>query len=65
LKEGFLTETTSALATFLTNIGTILTAAAGWIGTIISVVMDNPVLLVPFALGIAFTGIVMFKALRH
>lgn len=53
------------MATFLTNIGTILTAAAGWIGTIISVVMDNPVLLVPFALGIAFTGIVMFKALRH
>lgn len=64
LKEGFLTEATT-MTTFLANIGTVLTSAVGWMGTIVTAVMDNPILLVPFALGLAFTGVGLFKALRH
>lgn len=53
------------MTTFLANIGTVLTSAVGWMGTIVTAVMDNPILLVPFALGLAFTGVGLFKALRH
>lgn len=56
--------TTTALSGFLTNIGTVLTSATGWIGTIVGVVMETPMLLVPCALGLAFTGVSLFKALR-
>lgn len=54
----------TALSGFLTNIGTVFTAAVGWIGTVVGVIMDTPILLVPFVLGIGFTAIKMFKALR-
>lgn len=56
--------TTTALSGFLTNIGTVLTSATGWIGTIVGVVMETPMLLVPCALGLAFTGVALFKSLR-
>lgn len=54
----------NALSGFLTNIGTVLTSATGWIGTIVGVVMETPLLLVPCSLGLAFTGVRLFKALR-
>lgn len=54
----------SALTTFLTNIGTVLTSAVGWMGTIVTAVVENPVLLVPCALGLAFTGVALFKSLK-
>lgn len=54
----------TALSGFLANIGTVFTAATGWIGTVVGVIMDTPILLVPFVLGIGFTAIRMFKALR-
>ena len=34
------------LATFLTNIGSFVTAAIGWIGSVLNTVMDNPALFV-------------------
>lgn len=54
----------SALSGFLTSIGTVLTSAVTWMGTIVTAVMENPILLVPFALGLAFTGVRLFKSLR-
>lgn len=63
LKEGILTE--SAMTTFLTSIGTVLTSAVGWMTTVAGAVLSTPILLVPFALGLAFTGVALFKALRH
>lgn len=56
---------TSALSAFLANIGTVLTSATGWVGTIVGVIMDTPVLLVPVSLGIAMTAIGIFNALRN
>ncbi len=54
----------SALSTFLTNIGTVITAAVGWIGTVVNVIVDNPVLLVPVGLSIAAGAIGLFHKLR-
>ncbi len=54
----------SALQGFLNNIGTILTEAVKWVGTVVGVVMENPVLLVPVALGIGMAAIGIFKSLK-
>lgn len=54
----------TTLSGFLSNIGTVLSSATGWVSTIVGVVMDTPLLLVPCALGIAFTAIHIFKALK-
>lgn len=56
--------TVSALQKFLTDIGTVVTAAGGWIGDLIGVVMDNPVLLVPIGLTIAASVIGLFHGLK-
>ena len=53
------------MSTLLTTIGTVLSSAVGWMGTIVTAVADNPILLISFALGLAFTGVSLFKALRH
>lgn len=54
----------SALTTFLGNIGTILTSATGWVGTVVGVIMETPVLLVPVGIGISYSVIRIFKSLR-
>lgn len=54
----------STMSTFLSDVGTVLTSAAGWVGTVVGVIVSTPVLLVPFALGISFTAVHLFKALR-
>lgn len=54
----------STLSSFLADIGTVLTSAVDWMGSILTVVMENPILLVPCVLGFAFTGVALFKALR-
>lgn len=56
--------TVSALQQFLTSIGSVISAATGWIGDLIGVVMDNPVLLVPIGLTIAASVIGLFHRLK-
>ena len=56
---------TTALVTFLADIGTVLTAGTGWVGTLIGTVMENPVLLVPCAMAIAGSAIGLYHSLRH
>ena len=51
----------SALSTFLTNIGTILTSAVGWVGSLSDMVTSNPLLLVPTTMGIGLIGIGIIK----
>lgn len=63
LKGGFTEATT--MTTFLASIGTVLTSAVEWMTTVAGAVISTPILLVPFALGLAFTGVGLFKALRH
>ncbi len=44
------------LSTFLTNVGSFLTAAIGWIGSVLNTVMDNPALFV-LVLAIPIAGV--------
>lgn len=53
----------TTLATFLTNVGEVLTAGATWVGTVVNVITENPPLLVPFALGVGAVAIGWFKSL--
>ena len=54
----------NALTTFLANVGTVLTSVVEWMGTIVTAVLNNPVLLVPCVMGLAFTGVALFKSLK-
>ena len=64
MKEGIFQEVTNTLATFLGNISTVFESLTGWTGDVISIVMDQPLLLVPCTIGFAFTAVRLFKALR-
>ena len=46
----------TTLATFLTDVGSVLTAGTGWVGSVVGVITSNPPLLVSFALGIGGTS---------
>jgi len=54
----------SALSSFLTDVGTIITEGVKWLGTFVGVIVDTPVLLVPCALGIAATCIGLYHSLK-
>lgn len=47
---------TSALSTFLGNVGTFLTSAIGWMGDVLDVIVENPPLMV-MCLGIPVAGV--------
>lgn len=51
------------MATLLESIGTVLTSAVTWISTVAGVIVEEPTLLLRFALGIGLTGIGLFKSL--
>lgn len=54
----------STLAGFLSDVGTVVTAATGWLGTFVGVIVSTPVLLVPTGLAIAGTVIGLYHALK-
>lgn len=56
--------TATTLSSFLSDVGTVLTSAVSWLGTIVGAVMNNPVLLVPTVMGIAMAGVALFKSLK-
>lgn len=53
----------SALSTAITNIGTVITGFGGWIADVAKMILQEPVLLIPFSIGIAFAAIAGFKRL--
>lgn len=50
---------------FLASCGEVLTALIGWCGQVSTLVMAQPVMLVPIAIGIACAGIGVFKRLAR
>lgn len=64
MKEGIFQEVTTTLSTYLGNITTVFTSLTDWTASVITIVMDNPVLLVGCTIGFAFTAVRLFKALR-
>lgn len=53
-----------SLAAILADVGTVLVAAVAWVGTVVGTVVSTPILLIPFSLGLAFTGVTLYKSLR-
>lgn len=49
------------LATYLTTLGTIVTAVIGWAVKFLGVMTSNPILLVPFGVIAVFTSIKVLK----
>lgn len=58
-------STGTALATAITNIGTVVTGFGVWIADVAKMVLEEPVLLVPFGITIAFAAIGGFKRLGN
>lgn len=54
----------STLATFLADVGTVITSGVQWLGTFVGVIVSTPVLLVPCALTIAGTCIGLYHSLK-
>ena len=53
------------MTTLLTSVGTVLSSATTWVGSIGTMIVDNPILLISCVLGLTFSAIGVFKALRH
>lgn len=60
-------ETAAALtmATLLSTITDVFTAAIGWVGTVAETVASNPLLLVGVVIGFIGLGISLFSRLLH
>ncbi len=58
-------EAVSALSTAITNIGTVITGFGTWVANVAKMILQEPVLLIPFSIGIAFAAIVGFKRLSN
>ena len=54
----------TTMTTFISSVGEVITGAVGWVSTIVGCITDTPALMVPFGLGIGFTAVHLFKALR-
>lgn len=52
------------LAALLADVGTVLVEAVKWVGTVVGAVVSEPILLIPFSLGLAFTGVTLYHSLR-
>lgn len=55
MKGGVRTTTTTAMSTLVGDVGTIVTAAVGWIGEYVGAITENPLILM-FVL-VAFVGL--------
>ena len=54
----------TALATFLTNVGSVFTSMTGWAGSIGDMISSTAVLFVPCVLGISFTVVGFFMRMK-
>lgn len=53
--------TAYTLASHLENIGTVLTAAVGWVGSAADMIVNQPLLLVPTIMGVGLIGLSVIK----
>jgi hypothetical protein len=60
----FLTTETVTIATLLTSIGSVFTAAIGWVGDVASTIAGEPILLIAcVAIPLCGLGVGLFKRL--
>lgn len=55
--------TTMTMATLLSTIGEVFTAATGWMGSVAEIVASNPLFLIPIVFGFIGIGISLFSRL--
>lgn len=53
----------TALSTFLTNVGTVITQFTTWIGNVAETIVSNPIYFVPIGIFIAGAAIGLFSRL--
>lgn len=51
------------LSSILTDVGTVFTALIGYVGTVCTTIVNTPVLLISFCLGIGFVIVRFVKAM--
>lgn len=61
--EGASAGAALTMASLLSTIGEVFTAAVGWIGTVAEVIAGNPLLLVGIVFGFIGIGITLFSRL--
>ena len=61
--KGMILEVGFTIATLVTDIGTMVTGAATWIGTSVGIITNNALLLGVFVLGLGYTAIHFTKRL--
>lgn len=54
-------STAMTLSTYLSTLGTIITAIFGWVVEVLGVITSNAILLVPFGVMAAYTSIKLLK----
>lgn len=58
-------STAYTLASFLSDIGSVLTAVMGWMSDVGEAIVSNPVLLVGIAVPLIFLGVNMFRRMLN
>lgn len=58
-------EVPTVMETFLANVTTVFTSVLDWTGQVATMVLEQPVFLVPVILSIACIGIGIFKRLSN
>jgi len=63
--EGAAENTAMTMASLLSMITEVLTAAVGWIGTIVGVIIQNPIFLIGIVITFIGVGIGLVSRLLH
>lgn len=53
------------MADVITQVGSVLTAMTGWIGTILTTVVGEPLLMIPATLGLLGSAAVFIKKIKQ
>lgn len=59
------TETTRGLTDLLSDAGEVVESVVGWVPKVAQLVMNEPILLIGFTIGLATLAFGIFKGLKH
>lgn len=56
-------EGATSMSTVITNIGSVFTGMIGWMGSLVTFIQDNPIILIGFVIGFSFAAVALLKRL--